>query len=119
MIHATRRERYSARCTALWWLLGLVCLAGCTATQMVGLDVGPEPLVIFVDGKRLAQVPPEIELTAESDHTLFFQREGYVSQLIVLRTAEVAGKAYLEPAQVKLQLRPDTATAPNLSVEVE
>ena len=33
--------------------------------------------------------------------------------------AEVAGKAYLEPAQVKLQLRPDTATAPNLSVEVE
>lgn len=100
-------------------LLGLASPTGCTATQMVGLDVGPEPLILFVDGERMDQVPPELELTANRDHTLFFQREGYLSQLIVVKTTELGGKAHLEPERVKLRLRRDTATAPEVSVEIE
>lgn len=119
MLQTTPTQRFAVCCRALSWLLGLSLLAGCTATQMIGLDVGPKPLVIFVDGKRMEEVPLEIELTANRDHTLFFQREGYLSQLIVVRTAEVAGKTRLEPARVELQLKPDRETAPNLSVEVE
>jgi hypothetical protein len=88
-------------------------------TQTIGLDVGPDPLVVFVDGKRLEEVPNVIELRANRDHTLFFQREGYLSQLVIVRTAEVAGEAQLEPQQVRLRLRRDATTAPSVSVELE
>lgn len=92
---------------------------GCVVTQTIGLDVGPDPLVVFVDGKRLEEVPNVIELRANRDHTLFFQREGYLSQLVIVRTAEVAGEAQLEPQQVRLRLRRDATTAPSVSVELE
>ena len=122
MTYEARRGRLAAPCRVLSVavvLLGLASLTGCTATQMVGLDVGPEPLILFVDGERMEQVPPEVELTANRDHTLFFQREGYRSQLIVVKTTELGGKAHLEPERVKLRLRRDTATAPDVSVEIE
>ena len=105
------------------WILsvlsGLTVLPGCAPTQMIALDVGPEPIVVFVDGEPLQELPPSIELTADRDHTLFFQREGYRSQLIIVRTALREGEDHLEPEQVELRLKRVTDTAPSVSVELD
>jgi hypothetical protein len=100
-------------------LFVFAALLGCAPTQMIGLDVGPEPVVLFVDGEPLDALPPSIELTANRDHTLFFEREGYRSQLIIVRTAEREGKDHLEPDRVELRLQRDTETAPSVSVEFD
>ena len=94
-------------------------LVGCAPTQRVALDVGPEPVVLFVDGTRLEAVPPELELKATRDHTLFFKRDGYHSQLIVIRTREHDGDPRLEPAEVELRLRRIAVSEPEISVEVD
>ncbi len=86
---------------------------------MIVLDVGPEPLVVFVDGKPLKEVPPAVKLTAKQDHKLFFKREGYRSELIVVRTGSRDGEPYLVPERVELRLIRDTDTAPSVSVELD
>ena len=102
-----------------WLLLGFVAFVGCAPTQMIGLDVGPEPLVVYVDGEPMKELPPSLELTANRDHTLFFQREGYRSQLIIVRTSEREGEDRLEPERVELRLKRLADTAPSVSVEIE
>lgn len=102
-----------------WALFGLAGLLGCAPTQLIGLDVGPESLIVFVDGEPLNQIPPSVELTADRNHTLFFQLEGYRSQLIIVRTAERNGEDHLEPERVELRLKRSTETAPSVSVELD
>ncbi len=100
-------------------LLLVAPVLGCAPTQMVALHAGPEPLVLFVDGERLDRIPPELELKATADHTLFFQREGYRSQLIVVRTSEREGEPRLEPAAVQVRLKRVARSGPEISVEVD
>jgi hypothetical protein len=102
-----------------WALIGLAGLLGCAPTQLIGLDVGPESLVVFVDGEPLDEIPPSIELTANRNHTLFFQLKGYRSQLIIVRTAERNGEDHLEPERVELRLRRSADTTPSVSVELD
>ena len=99
--------------------IALAGLVGCAPTQMIGLAVEPEPVVMFIDGKRVDELPPEIELTANRDHTVFFKREGYHSQLVVLRTSERDGVDRLDPAKIELRLKRRTDSAPGITVELE
>ena len=116
----TRGERFAKRGRALWMLPTLAGMLACAPTQMIGLDVGPRPLVVFVDGKALSEVPPSIELTANRDHKVFFSRDGYRSQLIIVRTAEaVDGEATLEPGHIQIRLKRIATTAPKLSIELD
>ena len=97
-----------------------VALAGCAPTQMIGLSVSPEPVVLFVDGKRLDELPESVELTANKDHTLFLQREGYRSQLIIVRTAEREdGEDFLSPERVDVSLKREATSAPGITVEID
>jgi hypothetical protein len=97
-----------------------VALAGCAPTQMIGLSVSPEPAVLFVDGKRLDELPESVELTANKDHTLFLQREGYRSQLIIVRTAErEGGEDFLSPERVEVLLKREARSAPGITVEID
>ena len=97
-----------------------VALAGCAPTQMIGLSVSPEPAVLFVDGKRLDELPESVELTANKDHTLFLQREGYRSQLIIVRTAEREdGEDFLSPERVEVSLKREATSAPGITVEID
>lgn len=98
----------------------IVALAGCAPTQMIGLSVSPEPAVLFVDGKRLDELPESVELTANKDHTLFLQREGYRSQLIIVRTAEREdGEDFLSPERVEVSLKREATSAPGITVEID
>jgi hypothetical protein len=99
--------------------LGFASLLGCVGTQMIGLDVGPQPLVLFIDGDPIDEIPESIELTANRDHTLFFQREGYRSQLIIVRTLERDGDDYLSPGRIDLRLKRVAETDPNVKVELD
>ena len=99
--------------------IALACLVGCAPTQMIGLAVEPEPVVMFVDGERVDELPPEIELTANRDHTVFFKREGYRSQLVVLRTSERDGVDRLSPEKIELRLKRVTDSTPGITVELE
>ena len=119
MAQETTKKHCPSWTGSLLPLLLLTGMTGCAATQMIGLDVAPERVVVFVDGERLEGVPREIELTSNRDHTLFFQREGYLSQLIVVRTTQVDGEPHLAPERVKLLLRLDATTAPNVSVDTD
>ncbi len=115
----TKAGRRARRPQVPWILFGLTTLLGCAPTQMIRLDVGPEPIVVFVDGEPLEELPPSIELTADRDHTLFFQREGYRSQLIIVRTAQREGEDHLEPERIELRLKRVRDTAPSVSVELD
>ncbi|MBW2387609.1 MAG: hypothetical protein JRG89_04160 [Deltaproteobacteria bacterium] len=95
-----------------WIASALAVFFGCAPTQ-------PEPIVVFVDGEPLQELPPSVELTADRDHTLFFQREGYRSQLIIVRTVQREGEDRLEPEHVELRLKRVTDTAPSVTVELE
>lgn len=87
---------------------------------MVRLAVEPEPVVLFVDGERVEGVPEQLELTANRDHTLFFQREGYRSQLIIVRTREGEdGVDVLSPDRVEVRLKRETTSAPGITVELD
>jgi hypothetical protein len=87
---------------------------------MIGLSVSPEPVVLFVDGKRLDELPESVELTANKDHTLFLQREGYRSQLIIVRTAErEGGEDFLSPERVEVLLKREARSAPGITVEID
>lgn len=107
------------RVVALVTALALPLLAGCAPTQMIALRAAPDPVVLFVDGKRLEPVPEALELKANRDHTLFFQRDGYQSQLIVVRTREANGEPVLEPAVVEVRLRRVATSGPDITVEVD
>lgn len=115
-----RMARVTRIRSVLFVLVGFsASLPGCAPTQMIGLDVGPTPLVLFVDGEPLEELPPAVELTANRNHTLFFQREGYRSQLIIVRTTERDGEARLEPARIELRLKRVADTTPSVSVELD
>ncbi|MDP6980553.1 MAG: hypothetical protein QF570_18465 [Myxococcota bacterium] len=102
-------------------VLGLLAsgLGGCAPTQMIALAAAPEPVVLYVDGERLDAVPATLELKATRDHTLFFQREGYQPQLIVVRTRERDGEPHLEPAHVEVRLKRIATSGPDITVEVD
>lgn len=123
-MRSPRSTRESARVpTGVAWLVAnmlLVSVTGCAPTQMIGLAVSPEPVVLFVDGDRVDGLPESVELTANKDHTLFFQREGYRSQLIIVRTAEREdGEDYLSPERIEVTLKRAATTAPGITVELE
>ena len=110
-----RRGRFVAPlvCTAVAFALG------CAPTQWIAISAGPEPVVVFVDGKRVEPVPETLELKATRDHTLFFQREGYQSQLVVVRTRDLDGAPQLEPARVDVRLKRVVTSGPSITVEVD
>jgi len=85
----------------------------------VPIDVGPLPLVIYLDGERLEEIPTELKLRASRDHTVFVKREGYRSQLVILTTKEIEGRPTLTPAEIALELRRITDTTKALTVELE
>jgi len=97
-----------------------VTLACAPATQWVALEVGPAPVQVFVDGEPVAGASPsEIELRADRPHVLFFKRDGYQAEQVVLRSVREEGGPRLDPAAVRVQLRPLSRTGGEVEVELE
>jgi hypothetical protein len=93
------------RCAAAG--LAAVAAAGCAAKQAVPLDCITEDVVVYVDGRLLAEDPGVLELSADEPHKLYFKRPGHEPQLVVLDPrVDADGRTRLEPADVCAQLKP-------------
>ena len=84
----------------------ILSVAGCAPLQRVPLDVGPQRLTLHLDGEAIEPMPSEVELRADRDHALYFKSEGYLPELVVLRTTGAGSAARLEPASVRVRLAP-------------
>ena len=75
-------------------------VAGCAAKQKIPLDCIPEEVVVYVDGERLDELPPELDLRSDEPHTIFLKGPGIEPELIVLTSEEVKGVSGLSPASI-------------------
>jgi hypothetical protein len=113
------RQRVGAIRATLLAIALSALLPGCAPKQQIPLVVSPQPVTVYLDREELEEVPEVLELEADRDHTLFFKRPGYRSQLIVLTTTEVDGKPRLEPADIRVELQEAIKTTRRLEVELE
>jgi hypothetical protein len=82
-------------------------LAGCATRQAVPLDCVTEEVVVYVDGRLLAENPGLLELSTDEPHKLYFKRPGFEPQLVVLDpSVDADGRESLEPRDVCAELRP-------------
>jgi hypothetical protein len=98
---------------ALW--LGV----GCAPLQVVELSVDPPPTSVYVDGEAIDPVPGALELRADRDHKLYFKRDGYRPELVVLRSQAGEAGPRLEPGRVEARLRPLSGHARDVEIEQE
>jgi hypothetical protein len=99
--------------------LGAAWLAGCALIfpfQRVPIDVTPDDAEVFVDGKLAPASAREPNLRADRDHSVFVKRDGYRSELVILRVDRGEGRPRLDPAALTIELRP---LVPNRDLEVE
>lgn len=80
-------------------------LAGCATTQTIPIGAQPQPIDVYVDGKLMPETD-QIELAPDRNHTLYFKKPGYHSELVVLESRGRRDAAQLEPGTVQVQLRP-------------
>jgi hypothetical protein len=105
---------------ALSIVAGVMTMLGCVPTQIVPLELRPAPLTIFVDGEELEDGSPvQLELRADRPHVLFFKKEGYRSEQLILESRVVAGKPQLEPERVRVHLAPIVSTGRSLKMELD
>ncbi len=86
-------------------------------TQRVPLFLEPSSLSVFVDGEEVPGVPTELVLRSDQAHVLFFRRQGYQPQRLVLRTDEREGEPYLQPPEVHIRLVPMVPSDRELIIE--
>lgn len=93
------------RSRARWWLAAACFLAACAPKQKIPLDCIPKEVVVYVDGERLDELPPELDLRSDEPHTIYWKGPGIESELIVLISEEVGGRSKLSPTSVCLHPR--------------
>jgi hypothetical protein len=93
-------------------------LIACAPKQKIALDCVPEEVAIYVDGTRLDEMPPALELRSDRPHTLYFKGPDVVPELVVLKSEEVEGKARLSPSEVCVKPR-YVGVARKLTVEID
>jgi hypothetical protein len=91
----------------------------CAPLQTVELRVEPTPTSVHVDGKSVSPVPASLELRADRDHSLFFKRDGYRPELVVLQSRPGESGPRLEPARVEARLRPLAGKSRDVEIETE
>ena len=97
-----------------------ISLVGCAPWQVVGVDAGPEPLEIFVDGQRIAELPGDgLRLRSDRSHVLHFEKPGYRSEQVILESLVGEEGPLLRPASVSVQLRPVEIRSPQIDVELQ
>lgn len=97
--------------------LALLGATACAPTQRIPLQAEPRPLALYVDGELQGTIPDEIELRADRDHTLYFKKSGYRSELVVLESTRDDGTKRLSPDRVRVTLRPRGSTAGEVEIE--
>lgn len=109
------RARGAVAMAGLALLFGL----GCAPVQVVPLSVEPTPGSLHVDGRAVSPVPDHVELRADRDHKLYFKRDGYRPELVILRSQDGEAGPRLEPARVQARLQPLSPGARDVQIERE
>ncbi len=112
-------RRWGQRASCGFAVCVLLSSLACAPKQRIPLDVAPTATAVFLDKERLEEMPRELELRCDRDHTLLFKSEGHRSELIVLRSVLRGGKPRLEPADVRLRLTPLDPVRRELVIEGE
>jgi hypothetical protein len=87
-------------------LAGTVAIvAACAPKQKIPLDCIPKEVVVYVDGERLDELPPELDLRSDEPHTVFVKGPGIHPELVVLSSSEVNGRMWLSPSSICIQPR--------------
>lgn len=99
--------------------LSLLATLGCLSppVQTVRLHLEPARLAVFVDGQEQPGTPSELVLRSDLDHLLFFRREGYQPERVVLRTLGEGLERRLAPAEVRVRLRAIIPTTQDIRIE--
>lgn len=84
--------------------------------QRVPIEVTPVDADVFVDGKQMDAGNRSPNLRSDRDHTVFLKAEGYRPELIILKVDRAEGRPRLDPASVRVDLRP---LVPNHDLEVD
>ena len=101
------------------WLMALLLSFGCAPTQVIPIRAEPQPILIYLNGEKLEEPKSSLELKANRNHTLYFKRDGYKSELVILRTQEIDGEDALRPERVDLELEALVESRPGLQLEFE
>lgn len=101
MAGTSRAIRFSVAAAVL-----LVATSACAPKQRIPLDIGPGPVLLFVDGELVLEIPEELELRADRDHKVFVKRDGYTPEMVVLESTGREGRDQLEPARIDIRLQP-------------
>ncbi len=111
-----RRGREWTACVLVLILVAL----GCAPTQVVSITIQPVPVSLYIDGELHAEgAPVALELRADQPHLLFFKKEGYVAEQIVLYSVPNENGPRLEPDRVEVRLSPVTPKRRELKVELD
>jgi len=97
-------------------LLLVASLAACAPKQKISLSCVPREVAVYVDGRRLEEIPDKLKLRSDEHHALYFKGGGFENELVVLRTEEVDGKYRLTPSDLCSQAR-FVETRPQVTVE--
>jgi len=113
---AGRRRRGWTACVLVLVLVAL----GCAPTQVVSITIQPVPVSLYIDGELHPEgAPVALELRADQPHLLFFKKEGYVAEQIVLHSVPNENGPHLEPDRVEVRLSPVTPKRRELKVELD
>ncbi len=97
----------------------IATLTACAPLQRVELEVEPIPESVFVDGQAVTPVPTGLDLRADRDHKLYFKRDGFKPELVVLQSVTGDEGPVLEPSRVRVRLRPLDPGGRDVRIEQE
>lgn len=84
------------------------------------MTIQPVPVTLYVDGELHPHgSPDQLELRADRPHILFFKKEGYRSEQIVIRSLRDESGSRLEPDRVEIRLSPVSSNRRELKVELD
>lgn len=105
---------------ALWIFAISVLALGCAPTQMVPVSIQPVPVTLFIDGELYPDgAPDQLELRADRPHLLFFKKQGYRAEQVLLRSIREEGGPRLEPDRVEVRLSPESSKRRELKIELD
>ena len=103
-----------------WYSARLLGAGGGWPLRGGPLDGGPQPLMLWVDGEpQPARVPDERRLRADRSHVLFFRREGFRPERVLLESDASGTQPRLRPTRVELRLQSLEPRGRALQIELE
>ena len=80
-------------------------LVGCAPKQTIPLDCVPKNVTLFVDKRRLEEIPDKLLLRADEPPVLYFKEGGYRPAQVILDTEDTDRGPRLTPADICVEVQ--------------